>query len=321
MIKYMKKSSVVKVFIVSMMLLYGVQNEVKAQFDAMFTQYMNNEMFINPAYAGSCGALSVTALHRQQWVGFKGAPMTTTLTAHTPLMRNKMGIGLSVLNEKIGVSNRNVIYATYAYRLQVTEKAWLSFGLSAGVHLQLERLSDIETDVSNDPNFSANTPLVATPNFGFGIYFNTDKFYAGFSIPRMVDDHLKVDANMDVLKRTSIKVKNWHYYATVGRLFTVNSFFKLKPQVMIKAVANAPLEFDLNLNTLIKEMFWIGASYRSSADISILAGVQINPQFLISYSYDYPLTKLQKATSGSHELVLSYLFAFKGKKIVTPRYF
>lgn len=295
--------------------------KVFAQYDAMFTQYMNNEMFINPAYTGSKEALAITLLHRQQWIGIEGRPITTTLTIHSPVWENKMGLGLSLLNEKIGVTNRDMIYLSYAYRIRTGLKSYLSFGLMGGIHIQSDKLSLVKTDVDNDPHFSANTETVVTPNFGFGINFNTDKFFAGISIPRLLDDHLTLGENGDVIKAVGFKPESFHYYLTLGRVFTITDYFKLKPSLMAKAVLNAPVEFDINLSSLIKEHLWLGVSYRSGADIAAMIGLQIGPQFLINYSYDYPLTGLNKFTSGSHEIVLSALFAYKGKKIISNRYF
>jgi type IX secretion system PorP/SprF family membrane protein len=315
----MKNMTVVKAsVIVLLVLVVGLNMKVNAQYDAMFTQYMNNEMFINPAYTGSKEALAITALHRQQWVGMAGRPITNTLTIHGPLMANKMGIGLSILNEKIGVTNRNLIYLSYAYRVRTSEKGWLSFGIMGGIHLQNHKFSEVNTVVEDDPNFAKNTGTICTPNFGFGINYNTDKFFLGFSIPRLLDDHIYIE-NAKATKE--LKFKPSAYYLTVGRVFTVNENFKLKPSLMMKAVMNAPLQFDVNLSALIKEHLWLGVSYRSGADISAMIGVQISPRFLINYSYDYPLTDLRKFTSGSHEIVLSALFGYRGKKIVSNRYF
>jgi type IX secretion system PorP/SprF family membrane protein len=318
----MKNMTALKASVILLLVLVmGTSLKVKAQYDLMFTQYMNNEMFINPAYTGSKEALAITALHRQQWVGMDGRPITTTLTAHAPLMANTMGIGISLLNEKIGVTTRNMIYLSYAYRIRTGDKSHLSFGLMGGIHIQSDKLGSVITTDIDDHNFRANTQTVTTPNFGFGMSFTTDKFFAGFSIPRLIDDHLSIGEGSNVLNNLAIRPAKCTYYITVGRVFTINEYFKLKPSLMMKAVANAPVQLDINLSTLIREHLWLGLSYRSGSDMSAMIGVQISPRFLINYSYDYPLSSIKKFSSGSHEIVLSALFGYKGKKIVSNRYF
>ncbi|HOY31886.1 MAG TPA: type IX secretion system membrane protein PorP/SprF [Bacteroidales bacterium] len=317
----MKKIIIITVTVISLFLFKGINTTVKAQFDAMFTQYMFNEMFINPAYTGYKEGLSVTALHRQQWVDFDGRPITTTVSIHSPVYQESMGLGLSYLNEKIGVLNRNLLYASYAYRAKVSEKGRLCFGIMGGIHVQNEKLGELAINDPDDPHFTANTKNIVTPNFGFGMLYHTDKFYVGLSIPRLIDDNVTMGSYGKVIKTIKFRPKMFHYYLTVGNAFVINEAFTLKPQLMLKAVINAPIEFDINLNALIKQRLWIGASYRSGADISGIIGVYVIPQLLVSYSYDYSLSKINKVSSGSHEVALSYLFYYKNHRIANPRYF
>ena len=155
-----------------------------AQYDAMFTQYMFNEMYINPAYAGSKDAMAVNMSHRQQWINFPGRPITTSFTLHGPLANDKMGLGISLLNEQIGKLSRNLVYLNYAYRLKVSEKGKLSFGLMGGIHNQVNKLSELKATETGDIQISSNTPSIIAPNFGAGIYYYTNKFYAGVFYPR-----------------------------------------------------------------------------------------------------------------------------------------
>ncbi len=296
-------------------------DSAKAQYDAMFTQYMFNEMFINPAYAGSREAMSTTLLHRQQWLNFPGRPVTTTFSLHGPLMYNKMGLGLSVLNERIGKLQRNLAYLTYAYRLKTGDKGKLAFGLNAGIHNQVNKLSELKAVDEGDVQISQNTPSLIAPNFGFGVYYNTSRFYAGLSIPRMIDDGFMFEQNGTIKQTLNFNVAKFHYYITTGYVFDAGDDLKIKPQLMVKMVQNAPIQFEANTNVLIRELIWAGISYRSGSNIAAILGVQISPQFLASYSFDYGLNAMQRYSQGSHEIALSYLFAFKGKKVVTPRYF
>lgn len=293
----------------------------KAQYDAMFTQYMFNEMYINPAYTGSKEAMAVNLTHRQQWVNFPGRPITTSFTLHGPLANNKMGLGLSVLNEQIGKLSRNLVYLNYAYRVKTGDKGHLSFGIMGGIHNQINKLSELKSTETGDIQISQNTPSLIAPNFGAGIYYYTNKFYAGISIPRMVDDSYLFNQTGDVIKSTSLNASKFHYYFTIGNVFEVNDDLKIKPQAMVKMVQNAPLQYDVNVNCLIKNKIWAGIGYRSGSDISALLGIQVNPQLLVNYSYDYALTKIQKYSQGSHEITIGYLFLYKQSKVVTPRYF
>ena len=315
----MKKTK--KIVIVA--ILFAIATSGKAQYDALFTQYMFNEMFINPAYAGSKEAMSATLLHRQQWVNFPGRPITTSFSLHGPLMQNKMGLGLSVLNEKIGVLNRNMVYVSYSYRVKTGDKGHLAFGLMGGIHTQQNKFASLKTndDGTVDPQLSQNTSNLISPNFGGGIYFNTKTFYTGLSIPRMVDDRITFNPNGFATQKTKISPSQFTYYYTIGNVFKLSNDLKLKGQAMVKMVQNAPIQFDLTANFLIKDIIWAGLSYRSGAAASVIAGVQISPQFLVSYSYDYGLNAIQKYSQGSHEIGLNYLFSYKGKKVVTPRYF
>jgi type IX secretion system PorP/SprF family membrane protein len=297
----------------------------KAQYDAMFTQYMFNEMFINPAYAGSREAMSATLLHRQQWVNFPGRPVTTSFAVHGPLMDDKMGVGLSILNEKIGALTRNLIYGSYAYRVKIHEGGTLAMGLMGGIDNQVNKFASIKvTDDAGavqDPQFSQNSPNILAPNFGAGLYYNTKTFYAGLSIPRFVDNHLKLSSGGATIKTTKLDASKFTYYLTLGNVFTINDDLKIKGNAMVKAVQNAPVQLDLGANAFINEMIWAGLGYRSNSSMSIMLGVQANKQLLINYSYDYGLNKIQKYSQGSHEIVLNYLFSYKGRKIITPRYF
>lgn len=301
-------------------------NQAHAQFDAMFTQYMFNEVFINPGYAGSKEAMSATLLHRQQWVNFPGRPITTSFSLHGPLMENKMGLGLSVLSEKVGPLNRNLIYGTYAYRIQVHDGGHLAFGLNAGLDNQIHKYAGLKvSDDPNalpDPNFLQNTPNVMAANFGVGIYYSTKTYFAGLSIPRLLDNDVKFNYNgTRTVRITSVRADRFTYYLTLGNMFTITDNVKLRGTAMVKGVQNAPLQVDLTALSFINEMIWAGLSYRTNSSLAVILGLQVNEQFLVNYAYDYGLNRIQRYSQGSHEIAVNYLFSFKGRQIITPRYF
>lgn len=288
---------------------------VKAQFDPQFTQYMYNESFINPAYAGAHDALSMTGLARKQWVGFAGAPTNVTFSAHTPIANDKLGIGINFMNESIGIMYRNMAMVNLAYRLKLGEGK-LCFGLQAGATGFTERLSQVTNIQANDNNFTQSTPLLFGPNLGGGLYYYTKKWYVGFSAPRML-----VNTSLSNAVSTKFAASSLSYFLTAGYVFTINYDLKLKPTIMIKAAQGAPIQPEVNLHAIVKDVFWIGAAYRHNDCVAALIGLQANAQFRIGYSYDFTLSKLQKYNSGSHEIMLNYIFKYKNKNFTSPRFF
>jgi type IX secretion system PorP/SprF family membrane protein len=286
-----------------------------SQSDPMFTQYMFNELYINPAYAGSREYLSATALVRQQWVGIDGAPSTQTLSAHKPILNNKIGAGLTFLNESIGVSKRTQINANAAYRLPMGRNH-LSFGLQLGMASISENLSSL--GLVNDNQFATNTGRKLAPNVGFGTYYLTPKWYAGFSIPRMLQNRL--DGSEGELDNR-FNLSAWHYFMTAGSIHSINAEIKIKPSLMLKAVQGAPMELDINALGIFRDRLWAGLGYRTGDAVNLLVGAQINQQLRAGYSYDYTTTDLGNFNSGSHELMIGYDFNYEKDKVVSPRYF
>lgn len=291
----------------------------KAQYEPQFTQYLNNELFINPAYAGSRGYAATALLYRDQWVGVEGAPKTATFGFHTPLAHDKIGLGINVMNDRIGVTNQTAAFFNYAYHLKATETSTLSFGLQGGIINVEEKLLDLIIIDPNDPEFSNNIPNKLMPNFGFGSYYHSDKFYVGLSIPRFLKN--KIDPTSLKNVSNKVNIEDWHYYLYSAYVFDAGENIKCKPSTMIKAVSGAPLEADISFNVLFKETFWIGAAYRTGDAVSMLTQFQITKQLRFGYSYDYALTKLNNYSSGTHEFTIGYDFTFDKAKIVTPRYF
>ena len=288
--------------------------QASAQQQVMFTQYMFNGLAINPAYAGSHDHATATFLAREQWVGLDGAPSSQTFSLHSPINASgSASLGGLVIHDKIGVTNQTTAYLAYAYRIRFEGSARLAFGLQAGVSNYNSRLSQIS---GTDPTFASGDININRPNFGAGVYFNTNRFYAGISVPQMVRSRLDVN-NSDSDSRLER-----HYFATVGYVFDLNQDLKLKPNLLIKYVDNAPVEFDINANLLIKELFWVGLSYRSFDSFDALFQVQVSKQFQFGYSYDFATTTdLRRVNSGSHEIMLQYNFVFGKKRIISPRYF
>lgn len=283
------------------------------QQQVMFTQYMFNGLALNPAYAGSHETVSITALAREQWTGIDGAPSTQTLSVHSPVFNKRIGLGLLVLHDEIGVTEQTGVYAAYSYKIPFVNGANLALGLQAGINMYDARFSEV-SDVN--PVFANGDVKEAHPNFGFGAYYFTDRFYAGISIPQLAQNTFDKD-NDD----SDSKIVR-HYFANAGYVFDLNESLKLKPNVLIKAVEGAPVEFDVNANLLINEVIWVGLSWRSFDSIDALFQLQVTDRLQFGYAYDFATTTdLRRVNGGSHELMLNYRFTFNKSRIVTPRYF
>ena len=283
-----------------------------AQQKAMFSQYMYNGLAINPAYAGSQRSLSMTALVRQQWVGMEGAPSTQTITGHLPIEDKRIGVGLMVMHDKITVTDQTGVYGSYAYKLPMP-KGELSFGVQGGFTFYRSLFSEVS---QTDLTFAGADIQESQPNFGFGMYYTTDRFYAGLSIPQLMQARLdrgNPDVDGFLIQR--------HYFIHTGYLFDMGLNFKLKPNVLIKMVSGASVEMDLNANLYYKNLLGLGVSWRTMDAIVAMLHVQVTNNFRFGYAYDITTTSVQKVSYGSHELFLNYRISLAKSKMLTPRYF
>lgn len=304
--------------IAALMFCMSVSLQSYAQYDPLFTQYMFNEMFINPAYAGSRDVVSATALYRNQWAGLEGAPKTQTVSIHGPVKNKKIGLGLSFMNESIGVERKIGVFANYAYRIQTSENGRFAAGLQGGFINLKENYLDVVTNDPNDVQFSQNVQQMV-PNCGFGLYYNTKVFYAGFSVPRMIENY--VDPNNGLEIKNKFNYQNLHYFITAGYVFKLTENVKLKPMTMIKASDGATMQADITCAAYFKETFWFGLTYRTAAAASAFAQINLTKQLRLGYSYDYSTTRLRHYNSGSHEITLGYDFPLQKTGVLTPRYF
>jgi len=298
------------------MLILGLEYS-NAQQLPQFTQYMYNTIAINPAYAGSRDALSIVGLNRNQWAGFDGGPQTQTLSIHSPLRNEKVGLGLSLINDKSGYENFTYVYADFSYTIKASEEVDLSFGIKGG--MTYYKLADElynATEVNQDPYFNEKLNRWNS-NFGAGILFHSNKWYMGLSIPKLINHDLNNNTEFAALERV-------HYYAIGGYVFDLNENLKLKPSFMMKHTKGAPISTDLTANFLFNEVFWLGGSYRFNGDqkaIGALVDFQVSDQFRVGYTYEIPTGEIRPYTSGSHEILLMYEFRYLKRKQKSPRYF
>lgn len=289
-----------------------------AQYDFMFTQYMWNEVAINPAYTGSRDALSVVGLYRNQWVGMQGAPTTKSISAHAPVYKERVGLGVTYIKDQIGINSTDYFNLSYSYRIRF-KNSNLAFGLSTALGMLKEYYSRAETADPGDAQFQQDSPRASMPNAGFGVYYYTDRYYLGFSIPRLIKNQINPKEKFEVTNKFDYGYM--HYFFTAGTYFNLSDGLKFQPSAMVKVVKGAPIEVDLTGQLVIKDTFWVGAGYRSGDAVSFLATVYVMPQLRIGYAYDYTLSDLSKYSHGTHEICFGYDFSLKAKKIVSPRIF
>lgn len=303
-----------KLVLLMFVVLTGIES-VYSQQDAQFTQYMYNTANINPAYAGSRGLLSVFGLHRTQWVGLDGAPITNTLAISTPIENSRFGIGLSFISDKIGPSDDSSIALDLSYTIPTSERYKLSFGVKGSANLLNVDYGKLDIYNNNDAKFQNNIDNKFSPNIGTGVYFHSDKLYAGLSIPNILETKHYND------NLSSVTKERMHYYFIGGYVFDLNENLKFKPAFLTKMIEGAPLQTDLTANFMFNNKFVLGTAWRWSAAVSGLVGFQVNESWFIGYSYDAETTKLANYNSGSHEVFLRYEFKSKAEKVVSPRFF
>jgi len=292
-----------------------------SQQDAQYTQYMYNTVSVNPGYAGSRGNLSVAALYRAQWVGLDGAPKTQTFNIHSPIGYRGVGLGLSAVNDEIGPTSETYFDLDFSYTIRTAQTARLSFGLKASGHLLNIRFSELHQDWTNpggpDPTLQQDIDNKFSPNIGAGVYYHTDHFYAGFSVPRMLETtHFEKSS-------LSTANENMNFYLITGYVYDMNPFWKFKPALLTKVVRGAPLQLDLSANFMYNEKLILGAAYRWDAAVSAMVGFQVSPEFLIGLAYDREITELGQATfnDGSFEVILRYDFIKVEDLLKSPRFF
>ena len=312
----MKMKNLYKYILVCAVMIWG--NNVFAQTEPMYSQYMYNMLGVNPAYAGNREATSFNFFQRRQWVGLAGAPQTTSVSLDGAFNDNKLGWGVLAYDDKLGVERADGVNMMMATHIQVSDKGTLSGGLSMGLmNYRIDLLNVQGRYTPSDPAFYSNFNKWL-PAVGLGIYYNTDKFYAGFSVPNVLKSRLTA---FDVMNSGIQKVNSTHLFFTSGYVFDVNEDVKIKPSTMIKAVGGAPIEADFNTNVWLKNVIGLGFSYRTGDAMVAMAEAQINNNLRVGYAYDITISPLKYYNNGSHELMFRYEFGNNNTKIKSTRYF
>lgn len=309
-------------FLVPFLFLIITAQSLVAQQDAQYTQYMYNTLSVNPAYAGSRGQLTFAGLYRSQWIGLDGAPETFTINLHSPIRNSRLGYGVSIVNDNIGdgVVQETYLDAVLSYTIEFANENKLSFGLKAGgnmLSLDFNGLRNFDQEVVQQDNIDNQF----NPNFGIGLYYHNDRFYAGFSAPNILESEYFDNGDADSVN--FLAAERINLYFITGYVFDLNADLKFKPALLTKAVGGAPLQVDLSASFLYAEKFSFGAAYRLDAAVSALAGFQITDQIMLGLAYDRETTELggTQFNDGSFEVFLRWELLRAFQRTVSPRFF
>ncbi len=300
-----------------LIILVLTASNVSAQQDAGYTYYMYNTLAVNPAYAGVRNSLSINVLHRSQWVGFDGAPTTESLSAAVPILKKHAGIGISIVSDRIGYISTNAVYSDFAYRLNIDKHKQFLLGLKVGVNFRRAKFSEIELENPSDQDFGQDYKSSLLPNIGFGVLYVTDKFYAGLSVPKMIEN----DFEPISVSRSALSGERKHFYLIAGHLHKINSDWMLKSSLLVRATRFAPMIADISAQFIYEDKFWLGPMFRFGDAAGLLAGIIVSNQLQLGYAFDFSYKNLTgQYNYGSHEILINYTVPESGKK-VCPAYF
>ncbi len=297
-------------------LLTGISFYGFSQQDPVYTQYMNNLLTIQPAYAGTSGALNITGISRAQWVGFEGAPNTNTLTINGPLRTFNVGLGLSIVNDKWGPIRQNGVYVDYAYHVKIRQDQFISFGIKGGFNVYQAYLTDLRIVDPNDMVFAYDVNFKFLPNMGLGAMWHGDLFFLGVSAPKILKNRIQSDNTENVYREVL------HFYGMAGYVFFLSDILKFKPTLLYRWAERTPSYVDFTGSFLMYDRVWLGATYRLHNSYGLIFQFNVNTQLKFGYSFDQTTFHPTQVNSGTHEFLISYDFIYgrRGRQ-VAPRYF
>jgi type IX secretion system PorP/SprF family membrane protein len=293
--------------IIKILLLILIPASNYGQLPPFTNQYVLNPLSINPAYAGNRGVMNIAAFYRKQWVGVKGSPETMSLAADAPLSDDRMGLGLILLNDKIGVTRETQFNTNYSYKISI-KSGILSFGLGAGIIMTNTAWSDLVVLDPGDEYYLIDSKVFIVPNFSFGAYYSSQNYFAGFSIPKLIGQKFNFEKNKYVIKNN---MNDYYYLFNTGYIFDLSAKLKFFPSVLVVLSPGDKILFDVNANFKVIDRLWLGASYRNGRAISGMFQFQLTNQVKFAYTYDFDFAKLRTFSSGSHEVMMRYEFRYK----------
>jgi type IX secretion system PorP/SprF family membrane protein len=274
---------------------------VNAQQDPMFTHYLNNPMAINPAIAGTQQGLNLSLLSRLQWIGLDGAPASYSFGAHTPYVKQNMGLGLNIMTDKAGPLRNTHITGSYAYQITVVEGMQLSMGLKAGVSSYNASIAGLDVNDPSDPQFLKDDNRIS-PNLGVGFYLYTANYFAGFSVPKLIE------AKLNKEYRESKEPYNPQLYLMGGYNFIIDRNWEIQPSTLMGIMGGSPISTDIAVKALYLRQFHFGSHYRIGDALGLFFGARIYEKVTVGYAFDFSLSQLSRVNSGTHEIMISYTF-------------
>ncbi|MCE5345465.1 MAG: PorP/SprF family type IX secretion system membrane protein [Bacteroidales bacterium] len=285
----------------------------------VYSQYLQNGLIINPGYTGSRGALSGFLSYRTQWIGTKGSPVIQSVSLHAPMKNERVSVGLIAQFMQFGFTKSNSYYASYSYRIRVG-KGRLSFGLKGGVDMSNTDYNGIQLTDPGDAVFIRNDKPYVLPNVGAGAYYFSEKLFAGVSIPKFLSYKKTATGSVQAFH----SFDEYDMIFSAGGLISFSDFFKFKPSLLLNYSfqdTKKITQFDINGNFILADLIWLGGSWRTSEEVAVgILQIQINPQLMFGFSYDYPVGRMNSYSKGSSEFILRYEFGSK-VSAANPRYF
>jgi type IX secretion system PorP/SprF family membrane protein len=290
-------------------LMLLLNNHIMSQSNGMMSQYMFNRLLINSAYAGSEESLTLGFLNKNQWSGVKGAPSTQVFSGHSPV-NDKVGLGLTLVNDQMGELNQKGLYGAYAYRIKSNDFK-LSFGIQAG--LTFYKYDEMFLKDKNDPVFYKENSSLTEPDFGAAVYYENNRMYLGFSVPQFF--------NFNPRKEFTISLQQRNYILHSGYSFAISEVLTVNPSALVYFNERTKPEINLNTNFLLDNLLWVGAIYRNFDNLGLLSKLQLNTQIQLGYGYDFNMGELKSLSAGSHEIMIKYSFIYVEKNVISPRFF
>lgn len=261
--------------------------------------YMFDPLLVNPAYAGTQVQLSATAIYRNQWVNLEGAPKTFTATLHSGFLKSKMGLGIILGSDQIGVHSETSAYGVYSYKLQLNRNAYLTMGIQGGFNYLESDYNKLNLKNLGDPNLTGATSKFS-PNVGAGVYLRTPKFFVGLSAPYLIENKVAD------LASNAVVTQHRYYYVHAGTSKSIGPNVLFVPSALFRLQESAPMSFDINGTFVFYRSVGLGASYRLNEGMVALFELQVTDSFHVGYAYDFTTSDLNKVSLGSHEIMVNY---------------